>query len=394
MTCISFSTDFMTQPVYFDYAATTPVDERVLEQMWPWFHQKFGNAASKTHSYGWQAEEAVTIAREQLAALIDCEPEELVFTSGATESINLALRGAAEAYGEKRNHIITCTTEHKAVLDSCEALEKKGYRITKLGVDQHGQLNTDEFRSALTADTLLVALMYANNETGVVHPVAEIGSLAKEKGVLVFCDATQAVGKIPVSVQKDQVDLLALSAHKFYGPKGCGALYIRRKQPRVSLKPQLTGGGHERGFRSGTLNVPGIVGLGTAAAICQSEMKQEQQQLLHLRLLLEQELISRLPVRINGADALRLPSISNLCFPVAGGVNLLGRIHAKLAASAGSACSSALAQPSHVLTAMGLPEPEVRSSIRLSLGRFTSEADIHFAVETIATAINELTNGT
>ena len=394
MIAVSFSTDFMNRPVYFDYAATTPVDERVLQQMLPWFHQNFGNAASKTHAYGWEAEEAVTIAREQIAALINCEKEELIFTSGATESCNLAVRGVVGAYGNKRNHIITCATEHKAVLDTCAALEKEGFRITRLGVNEDGLISMDELRSAFTSDTLLVAMMYANNETGVIHPVAEIASVAKEKGALVFCDATQAAGKIPVSVQKDQIDLLAFSAHKFYGPKGCGALYIRRKDPRVALKAQITGGGHERGFRSGTLNVPGIVGMGAAANLCLQEMNEEQTTLLRLRQLLEQELTSRLPVRINGANASRLPSISNLCFPIPGGVNLPGRIYPKLAASAGSACSSALAQPSHVLTAMGLSQEKVRSSIRLSMGRYTTEADIHFAVETLVSAVKELNHGT
>jgi cysteine desulfurase len=376
----------MKHPLYFDYAATTPVDERVLQQMLPWFNQRFGNAASKAHAYGWEAEEAVTLAREEVAALIGCEKEEIIFTSGATESCNLALRGVTEAYGEKRKHIITCTTEHKAVLDTCDALEKKGFLITRLGVDSNGLPDAAALSAALTPDTLLLALMYANNETGIIHPVKQLAALAKEKGVFVFCDATQAVGKIPLSVTDEGIDLLALSAHKCYGPKGIGALYIRRKNPRIQLKAQLTGGGHERGFRSGTLNVPAIVGLGAAAGICRQEMDQEQQRLLGLRRLLEQHITEKLPVTINGEAAHRLPHISNICFRVQNGATLLGRLHTAVAAAAGSACSSASGAPSHVLMAMGLSELEARSSIRFSLGRFTTEAEVLTAVQAIVAA--------
>lgn len=380
---IWINTDTMNLPVFMDALSTTPVDPRVLEVMLPFFNSKFGNAASRTHAYGWQADEAVTIAREQIANLIGAVKEEILFTSGATESCNLALRGVAEAYGSKGNHIITCLTEHKAVLDTLHDLEKKGIRITRLPVNSNGLIDTDLLKEAITPSTILFAFMFANNETGVIQPIEAIGQIAKQNNILFFCDATQAVGKIPVHVNETQVDLLAFSAHKMYGPKGCGALYVRRKNPRVVLKPQITGGGHERGFRSGTLNVPGIAGFGKAAEICNREMQQEALLLSQWRNELEHSFLSKGIATINGDAFRRLPHASNCCFTNNNGVSLLSELSRTIAVSSGSACSSAHPSPSHVLKAMGLTDEKINNSIRFGLSRFTKREDIDLTIKTV-----------
>lgn len=378
------------QIIYLDYNSTTPVDPRVLETMLPWFTEKFGNAASRSHAYGWEAEEAVIIAREQIAKLIGSVKEEIVFTSGATESINLALKGVAEAYASKGNHIITCVTEHKAVLDTCSALEKKGVTVTYLPVNQKGMIDLNELQTAITPSTILIALMYANNETGVVHPVKQIGALAKEKKVLFFCDATQAVGKIPVDVLKDDIDLMAFSSHKIYGPKGVGALYVRRKNPRVTIKAQIDGGGHERNMRSGTLNVPGIVGFGKAAELAGLEMGKRQGTLQQLRDKLEHGLLQLEDIKINGNSGHRLPSTGNLCFGGINGTNLRAAISKKIAVSNGSACTSASTDPSHVLKAMQVSDEEARNSIRFSLGIMTTEQEIDRTIKEVSEIVQFL----
>lgn len=371
----------MKLPVFLDALSTTPVDQRVLDAMLPFFNQQFGNASSRTHAYGWLADEAVIIAREQIAQLIGAVKEEIIFTSGATESINLALRGVVDSYANKGNHIITCATEHKAVLDTCKDLEKKGVSVTYLHVDYEGNINPDELKKSITPSTILIALMFANNETGAVHPISEIGTIARQHNVLFFCDGTQAVGKIPVDVSNDQIDLLAFSAHKMYGPKGCGALYVRRKNPRVVLKPQITGGGHERGFRSGTLNVPGIVGFGKAAELCSNEMLKESHQLSEWRDLLERSFLqTEKTITVNGNKLFRLPHVTNCCFHLQNGATFLSELSKTLAVSSGSSCSSALPEPSHVLKAMKRSDEEVNSSIRFSLSRFTTKDEIHFAI--------------
>ncbi|MBK8087252.1 MAG: IscS subfamily cysteine desulfurase [Chitinophagaceae bacterium] len=378
------------QIIYLDYNSTTPVDHRVLETMLPWFTEKFGNAASRSHAIGWEAEEAVTIAREQIAKLIGSVKEEIVFTSGATESINLAVKGVAEVYASKGNHIITCVTEHKAVLDTCAALEKKGVAVTYLPVNEKGMIDLNDLQKAITPSTILIALMYANNETGVIHPVKQIGAIAKEKKLLFFCDATQAVGKITVDVVMDDIDLMAFSSHKIYGPKGIGALYVRRKNPRVTIKSQIDGGGHERNMRSGTLNVPGIVGFGKAAKLAGLEMKKRQENLQLLRDKLESSLLQLGSVKINGNSGHRLPSTGNLCFGGINGTNLLAAISKKIAVSSGSACTSASTDPSHVLNAMGLSDEEARNSIRFSLGIMTTEQEIDLAIKEISEILRQL----
>jgi len=379
-----------TLPLYLDYAATTPVDQRVLEAMWPLFREQFGNASSKLHPQGWEAAEAVSLAREQVAELIGCIPEEIIFTSGATESLNLALRGVASAYASKGNHIITCLTEHRAVLDTCEELEKTGIILTKLAVDSNGNIDLDTLRNAITPNTILIALMHANNETGVIHPITEIGKIAKEKGVLFMCDASQSAGKIPLDIHESGIDLLALSAHKLYGPKGVGALYLRRKNPRVRLVSQMTGGGQERGLRSGTLNVPGIVGLGKAAELAKKEMMQDAKRLGLLRESMEKSFKDHLSVTINGISAERLPSLSNCCFHLQNQASLVGGLAKIVAISNGSACSSSLQTPSHVLTAMGLDEKDSRGSIRISLGRETDEKQLAEKIEAMIALIQQL----
>lgn len=376
--------------IYLDYNATTPCDPGVVEAMLPYFTEKFGNAASRTHAYGWIADEGVTQARKQVAELIGAGPEEIVFTSGATESCNLALKGVWEMYGSKGNHIITCATEHKAVLDTCRHLQRKGADITLLGVNKQGLIDMEALEAAIKPSTVLIAIMYANNETGVIQPVQAIGAIAKKYQVLFFTDATQAVGKVKISVQEDGIDLLALSGHKFYGPKGVGALYVRRRDPRVRLLAQIDGGGHERGFRSGTLNVPGIVGLGKASAICQEKMISDAARLGSLRQQLEQALLAVAGTEINGYGANRLPHVSNLSFKNLKAERLVAALNGQIAFSVGSACTSAEKAPSHVLEAMELDEEQLYSSIRLSMGRFTTEEEIGIAIATITKAIREL----
>jgi len=363
-------------PIYLDYAATTPVDPAVLEAMLPYFRQHFGNASSRNHAYGWVAAEAVALAREQCAALIDVSPEELVFTSGATESLNLAIKGAAARYATKGRHIITCATEHRAVLDTCAHLQRQGAELTVLGVDAWGGLDLTELEAAIRPDTILLALMWGNNETGVLHPVQKISALAQKHNVIYCCDATQAVGKVTISLRDSGPDLLALSAHKFGGPKGCGALFVRRRQPRVQLEALLDGGGHERGLRSGTLNVPGIVGLGKAAELALARLPTDGPRLAALRDSLEAHMVRHFGAVVNSGAAPRLPHISNLRFPGHKAESLLSSWSAVLAASTASACSSASLEPSHVLTAMGLSRPDADASLRLSVGHETTEEGV------------------
>src|SRR5215472_8131487 len=354
----------MKTPIYLDNHATTAVDPRVLDAMLPYFTQNFGNAASRNHSFGWEAEEAVDKARKQIADLIGATPREIIFTSGATESDNLAIKGVAEMYAEKGNHIITAATEHKAVLDTCKRLEKSGVRVTYLPVQSNGLIDLEMLKEAITDKTILVSIMYANNEIGVVQPMAEIGKIAKAKGVLVHSDATQAVGKIPVNVIKDNIDLMSLSGHKIYGPKGVGGLYVRRKGPRVQITAQMDGGGHERGMRSGTLNVPGIVGLGEACAICQAGMPEESKRMAYLRDKLRSKLESELDeVYINGTMERRVPNNLNISFAYVEGESLLMGIN-DIAVSSGSACTSATLEPSYVLKALGAGDDLAHSSIR------------------------------
>lgn len=380
----------MELPVYLDYNATTPCDPRVLETMLPYFTQKFGNAASRSHVFGWQAEAAVDEARSQVAQLIGADPTEIVFTSGATEAVNMAIKGVYETYHQKGDHIITVNTEHKAVLDTCKHLEKLGAEVTYLPVDEKGLISLSQLEAAIKPTTILIAVMYANNETGLVQPIKEIGALAKNKEVLFFTDATQAVGKIEVDVQADNIDLLALSAHKMYGPKGVGALYVRRRGPRVKLAAQLHGGGHERGMRSGTLNVPGIAGLGKAAAIARQELKKESERLNSLRNKLQQGLLKIDESSVNGSLESRLPGVVNLSFKYVDGQGLMMALKAELAISSGSACTSASIEPSYVLRALGLSSEMAHSSLRFGLGRFTTDEEIDFTIEKVTTAVQQL----
>jgi len=368
-------------PIYLDYNATTPVDERVLESMIPFFTKYFGNAASNSHVFGWQAEEAVKIAREQVAQLINAEPNEIIFTSGATEADNLALKGVFESYASKGNHIITVRTEHKAVLDCCRHLEKWGADITYLDVDKEGLLNLKELENSIRPETILIAVMYGNNETGVIQPIQEISAVAKKNGILFFCDATQAVGKIPVDVIKDGIDLMAFSAHKMYGPKGIGALYVRRRNPRVSITALIDGGGHERGMRSGTLNVPGIVGFGTACELCKIEMKKDALKTATLRDRLENELLTIDGTSVNGSRMHRLPNTTNMSFRNVDSADLMKKLSSDIALSSGSACTSATQGPSFVLKALGLSDEAALSSLRFGLGRFTTEEEIDFTIQ-------------
>ena len=377
-------------PIYMDNHATTPVDPRVLEAMLPYFREKFGNSASRNHEFGWEAEEAVENARGQIAKLINATPKEIIFTSGATESDNLAIKGIAEMYREKGNHIITQVTEHKAVLDTCKRLEKYGYEVTYLPVQKDGQIDLDDLRRAITPKTILITIMYANNEIGVVQPIAEIGKIAKEKGIFFHVDGVQAVGKIPVDVQKDNIDLLSISAHKIYGPKGVGALYVRRKNPRVQLAAMIDGGGHERGMRSGTLNVPGIVGLGKACEICQQEMPQESEKMRRLRDHLKDAVFSKLDeVFINGSMVHRLPNNINISFAYVEGESLLMGIN-DVAVSSGSACTSATLEPSYVLKALGVGEDLAHTSIRFGLGRFNTEEEVDYVVARVVETVSRL----
>jgi cysteine desulfurase len=380
----------MKLPIYMDYHATTPMDPRVFDAMKPYFLETFGNAASRNHSFGWEAEEAVEKSRKQIASLIGATAKEIVFTSGATESNNLALKGVAEMYAEKGNHIITAATEHKAILDTCKRLEKHGVRVTYLPVQTNGLVDMEQLQAAITDKTILISLMYANNEIGVIQPIAEIGKLAKSKGVLLHTDATQAVGKVPVNVIKDNIDIMSLSGHKMYGPKGVGALYVRRKGPRVQLTAQMDGGGHERGMRSGTLNVPGIVGLGEACALCQAEMAEESKRLGHLRDKLRDKLQSELDeTYINGTMEHRLPNNLNISFAYVEGESLLMGIN-DIAVSSGSACTSATLEPSYVLKALGAGDDLAHSSIRFGLGRFNTEEEVDYVAAKVIDVVKKL----
>lgn len=379
----------MELPIYLDNNATTPLDPRVLEAMLPYFTSKFGNAASRNHAFGWVAEEAVDYAREQVAKLIGCTDKEIIFTSGATEADNLAIKGVFEMYADKGNHIITATTEHKAVLDTCKHLEKIGAKVTYLSVKEDGLIDLQELEAAMTPQTILVSIMYGNNEIGVIQPIKEISAIAHKHGALFMTDATQAVGKIPVDVNADGIDLLAFSAHKMYGPKGIGALYVRRKGPRVKVTAQMDGGGHERGMRSGTLNVPGIVGFGKACELGRLEMAEEAERLSRLRDKLENTLLELEESYVNGNKEHRLPHVSNISFKYVEGEGLMMAMK-DLAVSSGSACTSASLEPSYVLKSLGLSDDLAHSSIRFGLGRFTTEEEVDYAIENTKKAVNHL----
>jgi len=381
----------LKKPVYMDNHATTRVDSRVLDAMLPYFTEKFGNAASRNHSFGWEAEEAVSRSRDQIAALIGAKSKEIIFTSGATESDNLAIKGVVEFYKDKGNHIISCVTEHKAVLDSCRALERAGKAtVTYLPVDKYGMVDPDAVRRAITDKTVLITIMWANNEIGTLHPIAEIGKIAKEKGIVFHCDAVQAVGKIPVDVEKAGVDLASISAHKIYGPKGIGALYVRSKGPRVRISPQMDGGGHERGMRSGTLNVTGIVGLGAACEIAGKEMPDEAQRLIQLRSQLQAGLFERLDeIYVNGHPTERLPGNLNVSFAYVEGESLLMGIN-DIAVSSGSACTSATLEPSYVIRALGIDDELAHSSIRFGLGRFNTLEEVDYVTDRVSREVKRL----
>jgi cysteine desulfurase len=380
----------MKLPIYMDYHATTPVDPRVLEAMMPYFTQTFGNAASRNHPFGWEAEEAVEKARKQVADLLGANAKEIIFTSGATESNNLAIKGVAEMYREKGNHIITCVTEHKAVIDTCKKLEKQGYRVTYLPVQKDGRISLDELRAAIGDKTILITIMTANNEIGVIQPIAEIGAIAKEKGILFHTDGVQAIGKVPFNVNEMKVDLLSISAHKMYGPKGVGALYVRRRNPRVLVSEQISGGGHERGMRSGTLNVPGIVGLGKAAELCKAEMATDAERLRGLRDYLNERLHKNLDeLYINGSMEHRLPHNLNISFAYVEGESLLMGIN-DVAVSSGSACTSASLEPSYVLKALGAGDDLAHSSIRFGLGRWTTKEEVDYVIEKLTNVVQRL----
>jgi cysteine desulfurase len=380
----------MKFPIYMDYHATTPTDPRVLETMLPYFTQDFGNSASRNHAFGWVAEEAVDKARKQVGDLLGANPKEIIFTSGATESNNLAIKGVAEMYREKGNHIITCVIEHKAVIDTCKKLEKQGARVTYLPVQKDGRIDLDDLHASITDKTILITIMTANNEIGVLQPVAEIGAIAKEKGILFHTDAVQVAGKMPFDVNQVKADLVSISAHKMYGPKGVGALYVRRRNPRVLLAEQISGGGHERGMRSGTLNVPGIVGLGKAAAICQAEMATEAARLIALRERLNQKFHENLDeIYINGSMEHRLPHNMNISFAYVEGESLLMGIN-DVAVSSGSACTSASLEPSYVLKALGAGDDLAHSSIRFGLGRWSTEEEVDYVVDKLTSVVRRL----
>lgn len=377
-------------PVYLDNNATTPMDPRVLETMIPYFTEHFGNAASRNHPFGWEAEEAVDYAREQVAKLIGADPKEIIFTSGATEGDNLAIKGVYEMYASKGNHIITANTEHKAVLDTCKHIEKLGGEVTYLSVKEDGLIDLNELEAAIKPTTILIAIMYANNEIGVIQPVKEIAAIAKKHGVLFFSDATQAVGKIPVDVIKDGIDLMAFTGHKMYGPKGIGALYVRRKNPRVKVTSQMDGGGHERGMRSGTLNVPGIVGFGKACELCRLEMEEDTKRISQLRDKLENSLLKLEEAYVNGSREHRLPHVSNISFKYVEGEGLMMGFNKNIALSSGSACTSASLEPSYVLKALGLGDDLAHSSLRFGLSRFTTEEQIDYTIEQITNTVLKL----
>ena len=378
-------------PIYLDNHATTPMDSRVLDAMLPYFTEKFGNASSKSHAFGWEAEAAVDTAREQVAKLIGAgSPREIVFTSGATESDNLAIKGVAHAYRDKGNHIVTCVTEHKAVLDSCKVLEKQGLRVTYLPVNSDGLIDLTKLTEALTDNTILISIMAANNEIGTLQPMKEIGGMAKARNILFHTDATQAVGKVPVNVNELGIDLLSLTAHKMHGPKGVGALYVRSAQPRVKLTSIIDGGGHERGMRSGTLNVPGIVGLGKACEIAQKEMAADGERNIALRERLKSGISSRLAeVYVNGHETMRLPGNLNMSFAYIDGESLMMGLK-EIAVSTGSACTSASLEPSHVLKAIGLEDALAHASIRFGIGRFNTAEEIDYTVERVAEEVTRL----
>jgi len=377
-------------PIYLDNNATTPMDPRVLEAMTPYFLEHFGNAASRNHPFGWQAEEAVDYAREQVAKLIGADPKEIIFTSGATEGDNLGIKGVYEMYASKGNHIITATTEHKAVLDTCKHIEKIGGEVTYLKVKADGLIDLKELEAAIKPTTILISIMYANNEIGTVQPVKEISTIAKKHGVLFFTDGTQAVGKIPVDVIKDGIDLMAFTAHKMYGPKGVGALYVRRKNPRVKVTAQMDGGGHERGMRSGTLNVPGIVGFGKACEVCRLDMEEDNKRISKMRDHLETELLKLEEAYVNGSREHRLPHVTNISFKHVEGEGLLMGFNKNIALSSGSACTSASLEPSYVLKALGLGDDLAHSSLRFGLGRFTTDEQIEYTIKAISETVLKL----
>ncbi|MGV3595883.1 MAG: IscS subfamily cysteine desulfurase [Sediminibacterium sp.] len=380
----------MKLPIYLDNNATTPMDPRVLEAMIPYFTEHFGNAASRNHSFGWQAEEAVDYAREQVAKLIGADPKEIIFTSGATEGDNLGIKGVFEMYASKGNHIITCTTEHKAVLDTCKHIERQGGEVTYLEVNPEGLIDLKQLEAAIKPTTILIAIMYANNEIGVVQPVKEISAIARKHGVLFFTDGTQAVGKIPVDVNKDGIDIMAFTGHKMYGPKGVGALYVRRKNPRVKVTAQMDGGGHERGMRSGTLNVPGIVGFGKACELARLEMADDAARLSKLRDKLENALMQLEEAYVNGSREHRLPHVSNISFKYVEGEGLMMGFNKNIALSSGSACTSASLEPSYVLKALGLGDDLAHSSLRFGLGRFTTEEQIDYTIKAVSDTVIKL----
>jgi cysteine desulfurase len=377
-------------PIYLDNNATTPMDPRVLETMIPFFTEQFGNAASRNHPFGWEAEEAVDYAREQVAKLIGADPKEIIFTSGATEGDNLGIKGVYEMYASKGNHIITCTTEHKAVLDTCKHIEQLGGEVTYLPVAANGLIDLTALEAAIKPTTILIAIMYANNEIGVVQPVKEITAIAKKHGVLFFSDAVQAVGKIPVDVNADGIDIMAFTAHKMYGPKGIGALYVRRKNPRVKVTAQMDGGGHERGMRSGTLNVPGIVGFGKACELARLEMAADAERLSKLRDKLELALTQIDETYVNGTTEHRLPHVANISFKYVEGEGLMMGFNKTIALSSGSACTSASLEPSYVLKALGLGDDLAHSSLRFGLGRFTTDEQIDYTIKAVTDTVLKL----
>ena len=377
-------------PIYLDNNATTPMDPRVLDAMTPYFLEHFGNAASRNHPFGWEAEEAVDYAREQVAKLIGADPKEIIFTSGATEADNLGIKGVFEMYASKGNHIITATTEHKAVLDTCKHIEKMGGEVTYLQVNAEGIIDLKELEAAMKPTTILVAIMYANNEIGTLQHIKEISAIARKHGALLFTDATQAIGKIPVDVNKDGIDLAAFTAHKMYGPKGVGALYVRRKNPRVKVTAQMDGGGHERGMRSGTLNVPGIVGFGKACELCRLDMEADTKRISKLRDKLENALLLLEEAYVNGSREFRLPHVTNISFKHVEGEGLLMGFNKNIALSSGSACTSASLEPSYVLKALGLGDDLAHSSLRFGLGRFTTEEQIDYTIKAISETVIKL----
>ncbi|UOQ96393.1 IscS subfamily cysteine desulfurase [Hymenobacter sp. 5317J-9] len=376
-------------PIYLDNNATTPLDPRVLEAMMPYLTEVFGNAASRNHPFGWAAEEAVDYSREQIAKLINCDPKEIIFTSGATESDNLGIKGVFEMYSQKGNHVITATTEHKAVLDTCKHIEKLGGKVTYLPVNEQGLISLEELEAAMTPQTILVTIMYGNNETGTIQPIREIAKIAHSHGALFMTDGTQAVGKVPVDVIADGIDIMAFTAHKMYGPKGVGALYVRRKNPRVKVTAQMDGGGHERGMRSGTLNVPGIVGLGKACELAMQEMAADTARLSAMRDRLERELLTLEESYVNGSREHRLPHVTNISFKYVEGEGLMMGVK-DLAVSSGSACTSASLEPSYVLKALGLSDDLAHSSLRFGLSRFTTDEQIDYAINHVKEAVTKL----